>query len=402
MLLPIRNRLPRLEGGVEGGRANTAYVIPYGTDAATKLAVRMLAEGFKLAVATRQLNAGGRDWPAGTLVARTDRNPATIHDRIGVLARETAAQVFAVNSAYSEQGDTGVGSESIASLKQPRVAVVWDEATSPTSYGATWYGFEQGYGLKFTPVSVAAIKSADLSKFNVIVLPDGSAGAYQTLLGKDGIDKLKSWVQAGNVLVATGGAAAFFTRKDVALTSSRLVGAEEDSAATTAPAPAAPAPAPAGQAAASSTTDNKPSEKRAEAETKPEQKPADKPQEKPKPKEPLSVPGAAFKAKINREHFLSYGYDSDTIAVLMDGNSFFRPSKEGANVVTFTSAGPLLVSGFVWPDNTEELLRGTAYVIDEPTGGGHVILFAEDPTFRYLWRTTQQMFMNAILLAPSM
>jgi hypothetical protein len=393
--------IPGLSGAVEGGRANTAYVIAYGTDAATRLAVRLLAEGFKLAVATRELNAGGRNWPAGTLIARVNRNPATLHDRIAPLARESGAQVVAVNSAYSEQGDTGIGSESIASLKQPRVAVIWDEATSPTSYGAMWYGFERNYGLQFTPVSVAAIKSADLSKFNVIVMPDGSAGAYQSLLGKDGVDKLKSWVQSGNVLVATGGAAALFTRKDVALTTSRLVGAEEEAPA----AAAAPAEQPASSTATPGTqkpAETKPSEKRAQAETKPEPKPADKPLEKRKPTVPLAVPGASFKAKINRDHFLSYGYDSDTIAVLLDGNSFFRPSKDGANVVTFNASGALVVSGFVWPDNTEELLRGTSYVIDEPTGGGHVILFAEDPTFRYLWRTTQQMFMNSILLAPSL
>ena len=394
-----------LDGGVEGGRANTAYVIPYGSDAATRLTIRLLAEGFKVAVATRQLNAGGRNWPAGTLLARTARNPATLHDRIGALARESGAQVFAVNSAFSEQGDTGVGSESIASLKQPRVAVVWDEATSPTSYGATWYGFEQAYGLQFTPVTAAAIKSADLSKFNVIVLPDGNPGAYQSLLGKDGVDKLKSWVQAGNVLVGAGGAASFFTRKDVALTSSRLVGSEDDSSSASSAAAPATQPATSTQPASSAAVppaETKPAEKRKEAESKPDQKPAEKPAEKRKPTEPISVPGASFKAKINRDHFLSYGYDSDTIAVLMDGSSFLRPSKEGANVVTFASDGPLTVAGFVWPDNTEELLRGTAYVIDEPTGNGHVILFAEDPTFRYLWRTAQQMFMNSILLAPSL
>ena len=51
---------------------------------------------------------------------------------------------------------------------------------------------------------------------------------------------------------------------------------------------------------------------------------------------------------------------------------------------------------------SEELLRGTAYLIDEPTGRGHVILFAEDPNFRFLWRTSQQMFMNSVLLAPSL
>ncbi|HKY05968.1 MAG TPA: M14 family zinc carboxypeptidase, partial [Blastocatellia bacterium] len=113
--------LPGLAGGIEGGRASTAYIIPYGTDAASRLTIALLGEGFKIAVATRQLNAGGRNWPAGTLIARTHRNPETLHERIAALARETGVQVFAVNSAFSEEGDTGVGSESIVSLKEPRV-----------------------------------------------------------------------------------------------------------------------------------------------------------------------------------------------------------------------------------------------------------------------------------------
>ncbi|HET9530419.1 MAG TPA: hypothetical protein VFQ92_08715 [Blastocatellia bacterium] len=88
------------------------------------------------------------------------------------------------------------------------------------------------------------------------------------------------------------------------------------------------------------------------------------------------------------------------MVVLFGGDTFFRPSKEGANVVTFAADGQLTVAGFVWPDNTEELLRGTSYIIDEPTGRGHVIMIAEDPNFRYLWRSTTQFLMNSILLAP--
>ncbi len=42
---------------------------------------------------------------------------------------------------------------------------------------------------------------------------------------------------------------------------------------------------------------------------------------------------------------------------------------------------PLTISGFVWEGNTERLLKGTAYLIDEPTGSGHVILFADEPFF---------------------
>lgn len=370
--------IPDLAGSVEGGRANSAYIIRYGTDSAYKLAIALLGEGFKLAVATRQMNAGGRNWPAGTLIARVHRNPETLHARIVELAGSTGAQVYAVNTAFAEEGDTGIGSEAIVSLKPPRVAVVWDEATSPTGYGALWYSFERIYGLSFAPVTLSTLKSVDLSKFNVVILPDGYSGAYQSLLGKEGADRLKAWVREGGVLIGLGGGAAFFANKDIDLTSSRLVGVEVDSAAKPAQS----------------------DERSNEAQQPASQKPGEKPAAKKKPTEPISIPGAAFRARVNRNHFLSYGYNSDSVVAMMEGSAFFRASKDGANVVTFASDGPLTIAGFTWPDNTEDLLRGTSYLIDEPTGRGHVILMAEDPNYRCLWRTTTQFFMNAILLAP--
>jgi hypothetical protein len=376
--------LPGLVGNIEGGRANTAYIIPYGTDAASRMTITLLAEGFKVAVTTRQLNAGGRNWPAGTLIARTHRNPETLHTRINELARETGTQVYAISSSFSEEGDTGIGSENIASLKEPKVLVVWDEATSVTSYGAMWYTFERAYGLKFTPVAINTLKGIDLAKFNVIILPDGSAGAYQNALDKSGIDKLKTWVNGGGVLIGIGGAAVMFTRKDVEITSSRIVGSDDDSAP---------------QPEAEKKEEDKSKDK--DKEEKKEAKPAEKPDEKKKPTEPIAVPGAAFRAKVSRDHFLSFGYPSDTVVAFFGGDTFFRASKDGANVVTFAPEGQLTISGFVWPDNTEALLRGTSYLIDEPTGAGHVIMFGDDPNLRFLWRSTSQFFLNAILLAPS-
>jgi hypothetical protein len=44
-------------------------------------------------------------------------------------------------------------------------------------------------------------------------------------------------------------------------------------------------------------------------------------------------------------------------------------------------------------------LRGTAYVIDEPAGHGHVILFAEDPNYRGIWRATTRLFFNSFLFS---
>jgi hypothetical protein len=120
-----------------------------------------------------------------------------------------------------------------------------------------------------------------------------------------------------------------------------------------------------------------------------------------KPKTPLELPGAIFAATISPDHFLGYGYPEGTILVPLAGSTFLKPSTTGTNVVTF-GKGPSRRSGFVWPNNTEELLSGTSYVIDEPLGGGHVLLYLDDPTFRALWPGLNRLFLSGILFGPSL
>ena len=62
----------------------------------------------------------------------------------------------------------------------------------------------------------------------------------------------------------------------------------------------------------------------------------------------------------------------------------------------------LRLAGFTWPDNTERLLRGTAAVIEEPLGDGHVILTANGPSYRLLWRASTRLWLNGLLYAPSL
>jgi hypothetical protein len=116
---------------------------------------------------------------------------------------------------------------------------------------------------------------------------------------------------------------------------------------------------------------------------------------------PQSVPGSDFDVTLDRTHWMTFGYDRPRITVMMTGDLFLRASKEGSNVAVFPATGPFVRAGFVWPDNTERLLRGTSFVIDEATGRGHVVLFATDPVFRGWWRSLDRLFFNAILLGPS-
>ena len=57
--------------------------------------------------------------------------------------------------------------------------------------------------------------------------------------------------------------------------------------------------------------------------------------------------------------------------------------------------------GHKWED-TEELLEGKLYMGDVPLGRGHVILFADDPTFRGYWRGLDRLVLNSLLVAPSL
>jgi len=50
---------------------------------------------------------------------------------------------------------------------------------------------------------------------------------------------------------------------------------------------------------------------------------------------------------------------------------------------------------------TERLLPGTAWMSDESLGRGRVVLFPDDPNYRMLWPPLSRLFVNAIVLGPS-
>jgi hypothetical protein len=186
-----------------------------------------MEEGYRVAVATGEMRAGGARYPRGTLVVRVGRNPATLHDRIAELAREFGVPVRAVATALIDEGKTGVGSETVVALRPPRVAVLAAGPVSDRGYGSVWYLLRRDFGLQFTPVRADQFDDLDLRNYNVLVLPAGSPGEYRAALGEDGVTRIQEWVREGGVVVGLAGGAAFLADPKVDLTSSRIVGEEE-------------------------------------------------------------------------------------------------------------------------------------------------------------------------------
>jgi hypothetical protein len=348
-------------------RATSAYVFRDDNLGAARLVYALEREGFNVAVALRPLLADGRDFPRGSFVVRLQRNPATLADRISALAGPLGVPVTAVASAFADTGNTGTGSDAVVSLSPPHILVGVGDGISETSYGWLWHFLVRDFGAGFTPVPLANLGNLDdLHSFNVIILPDGSGSRMKRQLGEGGIAKLKAWVQSGGVLIGIGGAGDFASDKDVGLSSIAAVGADTGKSDSTIQASAPPLLSPS-------------------APTK---------------EKPEWLPGSIFRATLDRTHWLTLGYEQDQLPVSLDGTTFWKQSKNGANPVVFTEDS-LTLSGFSWPGNTDRLLKGTAWAVVENQGDGRVVLFLGDPLLRGFWRGTARLVTNAILIGPN-
>jgi hypothetical protein len=373
-------------GGVVAGRgATSAYLFSPERNGAPRLAYHLLAEGYRVAAASQPVDAGGRRWPRGTYVVRVSRNDSTLAARIDSLARAIGVEVTGVSSAQAETGQYGIGSEAIVSIPAPSIAVVADEGVSQTAYGAIWYSLERRFGVRFTPIDVGELER-DLSRFTAIVLPSGS---YSSRISKDAVDRIKNWVRAGGTLVTMGTASGWAAEESVGLTTARRVEGDTSSP------PAKP----------DTTKPGTPARKAAAAPSEPSDRLAQEliPYQSTSvsPDTPEAVPGIHADVLLDRTHWLTAGFDAPRLTVLLQGDVFLKPSKDGANVAVFPATGPFIRAGFVWPGNTERLLRGTSLLIDEPLGSGHVVLFANEPLFRGWWRALDRLVLNALVLGAA-
>ncbi len=281
--------------------------------------------------------------------------------------------VQSIHSSFPDSNRRGIGSETDFFLKAPKVAILAGDPVEQTSYGLLRFLLEQKCGLEVIPVSLEDLTRDVLDQINVLILPDGQASQYKKTLEENQIGDLREWVANGGVLICIGGASEFAADPDTKLTPSRIVGSDEKSDA-----PSEKPPVEARQ-----NSDHAASEKKESANHK-----------------PIEIPGSIVKAKVNRDHFLTIGYDSETLPLFVQGDVFFKPSETGGNALTFTGER-LRLSGFFWEGNTEQLLRDSSALIDEPLESGNVILFSFQPGFRMIWTSTIRLLLNAIVYGPS-
>ncbi|HZS08086.1 MAG TPA: M14 family metallopeptidase [Blastocatellia bacterium] len=386
-------RQPPLPAGrVHGEKASLAYLIPWGTQSAAAALADLFRQDVRVHSSDKQLRLNGTSFPRGTLIVKTRDNPADLHERMQKLAATHGVDIYPTDSSWVEEGPN-FGSGNVNYLPRPRIAMAWNTPTSANSVGWTRYLLEQRYGCPVTVIRAEQLRFSDLTKYNVLILPD-SFGGYTAMLG-DGA-KLKEWVGNGGTLITFANATSWLTEEKVAMLPVKREKREKAGA-----------------------KGDKDKEKREGAEPGQQPKPeiSRSPQAGASPKAqddtatiekaiepadeyPSSTPGAIVRVKVDNTHWLGFGY-GDTTTALVDSNRIFSLLKldQGTNVAIFAPADKMLLSGLMW-DDVQKQLPNKAFVMDAPLGRGNIVSFAEDPNYRAFQESMSLMFMNAVLLGP--
>jgi len=260
-------------------------------------------------------------------------------------------------------------------MSAPKIAMAWDNPVSSLSAGNTRFVIERQFNYPVTAIRTNTLRRADLSNYQVLILP---SGRYKSVLGKSGAANIKQWVKRGGVLITLGNATQFAAEHDVALIDvkrERAFKSKDDDKSKAAK-----------EVKGESMVEGRLLSSKDELITASEN-----------PKEnPDFVAGVLANIEVDQEHWLTAGVH-DKLTAMAYGNDIYTPIKlaSGKNLAWFTDAENVLASGYLWEENKKQLAY-KPYLIHQPMGRGMVIAFTQEPTTRAYLDGLNIMLMNTI------
>jgi hypothetical protein len=438
---------PPPAGGIVSGESGepVAWVFDGSTDAAARATSDLLAKGITLRVAEKPFTVRGRSFVPGTILIRREGNPNDAATTLDAVGKGRGVPIVPMGTALADKG-ADLGGNYFHPLVAPRVGIFAGPLTASSEYGAIWHDLDVDLGLRFTAIDLAGFRGSDLRRYNVLVLPSlgDSGGAVRGVLGKEGLETLKRWVEAGGTLIAIGSGAELVADKDSGLTTARLRRQAQD----VAPSPvwsisaaealaAAPLVA-TGLAAADLGETKKPETARAASvyDVAPVIGPGARPfvegvtlgtplpgrpmelddwlasglpagQDKPKDEDrrradarlrSFSSPGALVRIDLDPDLYLNWGSPSVMTAFVGADDTLIAPAPARA-AARFSGLETLHRGGLLWPEFAARLAR-TAYATRESVGRGQIVLFLDSPIYRGWMKGTRRLLWNAILYGP--
>ncbi len=338
-----------------------AYLIEWDHYLAPRALTRLQQAGIPVRVATEPFSSRIRDggeapraFERGTLlVARGLAGDAEtrLDATLAAIASEDGVTVFAVDTGLTPRG-IDLGSGSFEALEPVRPILVTGDGVYPPDAGEVWHLLDTRIGLAPAMIDSSHLLGLDLDDYTHIMLVSGRYSGWSD----DLVDRIRTWVRDGGVLVTTRTASAWATEKG--LTAAGDTKREKGDRG-----------------------DDEPVAPRAYGDHSDDFS-------------KTVIGGAIVRASVDTTHPMAYGYREAELAVFRNSSVFLKPSDNPYATPLRYTEDPL-ISGYVGDARLAQL-AGSAAVIAERLGGGSVIRFADNPNFRGFWLSTNKLFLNAL------
>ena len=349
-----------LDGGMlTGGKAKSAYLMKWDRYYAPKSLYSIMDLGIRPRLTTQAFSAvvDGKEvqFDRGTIVIPAYQRDADatitqekIHKMMIHLAKMDHVNIYASNTASTPSGpDLGGAYQGV--LQKPKVAILSGDGTSSYGVGEVWHLLNFRMGIPVSLLNAKQLSARKLSKYNTIIVPDG----FYSNLDSTDIKTLKDWVLNGGTLIATQTGSRWVVNKKILNEKLKKGGMD------TLDIPYEQAPMVTGA---------------------------------------QRIGGSIFEVSLDNTHPIAYGYNKKT-PMFRRGDTFFELSTStAANVGRYTK-NPLL-SGYISEEKLKEI-QNSASIIARRQGGGHVILFADNPSFRAFWYGSNGLLLNAVFFGQA-
>ena len=337
-------------GNIVGGKSDYAYLFGWNEFFAPRALMELQQAGLivKVATNTSELDIGGiKKFAYGTIlipVKMQSKTPEEIYNLMASVAQKNALSIYSVKSGAASIG-SDLGSSRYVSLTKPVVAMLAGNGVNALDAGEIWHLLDQRMNIPATHLDGPAFNRAELSKYNTIIMVSGS----YTDINKE---KLKTWVQAGGVLILLEEAVSWASQNGINTVVLKKTKAAEDSA------------------------QRKPYTQREQIDGS----------------EQMS--GAIFGADVDLTHPLAYGYNSKTVS-LFKGNKVFMEKSKNPYATPFYFGNAPLQSGYISKANANQV-KNSASVIVNTVGAGRIINIADNPNLRGFWLGGSKLMLNSI------
>lgn len=340
----------KMNAGSVSFKSDYGYLMPWNEFYAPKALNTIMQKGLRAKVSMKNFKNEGNSYEYGTIfipVQNQELNAAEMYQFLNTVAAESHVKIAGVTTGLNDGID--LGSNNFSSITKPKVAMIVGNGVIGNDSGEIWHLFDQRFDMHLTRLDTRDFNRIDIAKYTHIVIP--SSG-----LEKAAVEKLKTWVQNGGIIVGYKNTARW-------LASNKMISLNFES-------------------------QKRDSVKNVSFENRSLQSGAQ------------VIGGAIFEVNLDRSHPVNFGYKNDKLALFRNSTMFITADKNSYNNPIQYTSNPLL-SGYISKENAK-IIPNTVPFKAQRFGRGRVIVFTDNTNFRAFWFGTNKLLMNTIFFGDKM